>query len=145
MEDYSHRLPHPSKRSFLLFAKGACGPGTPFHEIGQLIEPHMEEVKQYELSVRYNNQRPEKSQQMAGSDNGGCIARVGRALGLIRIRNMCRLLQTCGLVVRGLQNYGMLHYRRTLSRLVTGGSGPSGWTRCGRQCGTGMTTIKVMA
>ena len=69
VEDYSHRLPHPSKRSFLLFAKGACGPGTPFHEIGQLIEPHMEEVKQYELSVRYNNQRPEKSQQMAGSDN----------------------------------------------------------------------------
>ena len=69
VEDYSHRLPHPSKRSFLLFAKGACGPGTPFHEIGQLIEPHMEEVKQYELSVRYNNQRPQKSQQMLGSDN----------------------------------------------------------------------------
>ena len=69
MEDYSHRLPHPSKRSILLFAKGACGPDTPFHEIGQLIEPHMEEVKQYELSVRYNNQRPQKSQQMLGSDN----------------------------------------------------------------------------
>eukprot|EP00434_Breviolum_minutum_P031713 symbB.v1.2.028046.t1/scaffold2930.1/size66988/3 len=69
VEDYSHRLPRPSKRSFLLFAKGACGPGTPFHEIGELIEPHLEEVKQYELGYRRNNQRPEKSQQMLGSDN----------------------------------------------------------------------------
>ena len=73
------------------------------------------------------------------------LVRVGRALGLMRTRNMCRLHQTCGLLVRGLQNYGMLHYRRTLHRFVTGGSGPSGWTRRGRQCGTGMTTIKVMA
>ena len=51
------------------FAKGACGPDTPFHGIGQLIEPHMAEVKKYELSVRNKNQRPQKSQQMLGSDN----------------------------------------------------------------------------
>ena len=69
VEDYSHRLPRPSKRSFLLFAKGACGPGTPFQEIGELIEPHLEEVKQYELVHRRNSARPEKSQQMLGSDN----------------------------------------------------------------------------
>ena len=69
VEDYSHRLPRPSKRSFLLFAKGACGPGTPFQEIGELIEPHLEEVKQYELVHRRNAARPEKSQQMLGSDN----------------------------------------------------------------------------
>ena len=69
VEDYSHRLPRPSKRSFLLFAKVACGPGTPFHEIGELIEPHLEEVKQYELRYRRNSARPEKSQQMLGSDN----------------------------------------------------------------------------
>ena len=36
--DYSDRLPCPSERSFLLFAKGACGPGTPFREIGALID-----------------------------------------------------------------------------------------------------------
>ena len=69
VENYSHRLPHASKKSFLLFAKGACGPDTPFHGIGQLIEPHMAEVKKYELSVRNKNQRPQKSQQMLGSDN----------------------------------------------------------------------------
>ena len=67
--DYSNRLPRPSERSFLLFAKGACGPGTPFREIGALIDIHFEEVKQYELGHRRNNQRPEKSQQMLGSDN----------------------------------------------------------------------------
>ena len=61
------------------------------------------------------------------------LVRVGRALGLMRTRNMCRPHQTCGLLVRGLQNYGMLHYRRTWHRFVTGGSGPSAWTRCGRQ------------
>ena len=69
VEDYSDQLPRPSKRSFLLFAKGACGPGTPFREIGALIEPHFEEVKQYELGYRHNSARPEKSQQMLGSDN----------------------------------------------------------------------------
>ena len=69
VEDYSDRLPRPSERSFLLFAKGACGPGTPFREIGALIGIHFEEVKQYELGYRRNNQRPEKSQQMLGSDN----------------------------------------------------------------------------
>ena len=35
--------------------------------------------------------------------------------------------------------------QKNFESFVTGGSGPSGWTRCGRQCGTGMTTIKVMA
>ena len=69
VEDYSHRLPHASNKSFLLFARGACGPGTPFQEIGELIEPHLEEVKQYELVHRRNSARPEKSQQMLGSDN----------------------------------------------------------------------------
>ena len=69
VEDYSHRLPHASNKSFLLFARGACGPGTPFQEIGELIEPHLEEVKQYELVHRRDSARPEKSQQMLGSDN----------------------------------------------------------------------------
>ena len=134
VEDYSHRLPNASNKSFLLFARGACGPGTPFQEIGELIEPHLEEVKQYELVHRRNAARPEKSQQMLGSDNWTVHYWSTQ---LTRAPCTCR--------VRGLQNYGMLHYRRTLNRLVTGGSGPSGWTRCGRQCGTGMTTIKVMA
>ena len=43
--DYSDRLPCPSERSFLLFAKGACGPGTSFREIGALIDIHSPPVR----------------------------------------------------------------------------------------------------
>ena len=55
-ENYSHRLPHNSDESFLLFAKGACK---------ELIVDQLEEIKDYEIG-RGNLQNPEKSQQMRG-------------------------------------------------------------------------------
>ena len=68
-ENYSERLPHPSNKSFLLFAKGACGEGTPLYEVADLVEPQLEEICSYEKNIRRNTQRPNKSQQMLGSDN----------------------------------------------------------------------------
>ena len=68
-ENYSERLPHPSNKPFLLFAKGACGEGTPFSQVADLVEPQLEEICSYEKNIRYNTQRPNKSQQMLGPDN----------------------------------------------------------------------------
>lgn len=68
-ENYSERLPHPSNKSFLLFAKGACGEGTPLFQVADLVEPQLEEICSYEKHTRFNTQRPNKSQQMLGSDN----------------------------------------------------------------------------
>ena len=141
------------KRSFLLFAKGACGPGTPFHEIGELIEPHMEEVKQYELGYRHNNQRPEKSQQMLGSDNWTVHYWSTQ---LTRAPCTCRScfgadshqkhVPTASDMWASGERFAKL-WNVTLQNFASFGDRrkPSGWTRCGRQCGTGMTTIKVMA
>ena len=69
VEDYSERLPHRSNKSFLLFAKGACGKGTPLYEVADLIEPQLEEIRLYEIDIRFNHARPTKSQQMLGADN----------------------------------------------------------------------------
>ena len=68
VENYCDRLPHETDKSFLLFAKDACGAGKDLHMIGKLIEPQMAEVKKHEVSVRHNTQRPDKSQQMLSSD-----------------------------------------------------------------------------
>ena len=65
-EDYGERLPHPSKKSFLLFAKGACAEGRDLHEIGSLIEPHMAAIKDTEMRLRNNYGRPDKSQLVLG-------------------------------------------------------------------------------
>ena len=148
VEDYSHRLPRPSKRSFLLFAKGACGPGTPFHEIGELIEPHLEEVKQYELRYRRNSARPEKSQQMLGSDNWTVhywSTQLTRAPCTCRSGFGADSHQKHAPTASDMWATGERFAKLWNVTLQTGGSGPSGWTRRGRQCGTGMTTIKVMA
>ena len=63
MENYSHRLPHASNKSFLLFARGACGPDTPLCEVADLVEPHFGEILQQELE-RGNYGNPQKSQRM---------------------------------------------------------------------------------
>ena len=64
VEDYSHRLPHSSSQSFLLFAKEACKEPRPFSRIRELIELQLEEIKDYEICTRGNPHNPEKSQQM---------------------------------------------------------------------------------
>ena len=46
VENYSHRLPHSTEQSFLLFAKGACAEGRKLHDIANLIEPHMARFRQ---------------------------------------------------------------------------------------------------
>ena len=69
VENYSHRLPHSTEQSFLLFAKGACAEGRKLHDIANLIEPHMAEIQAEEIRLRNNHARPSKSQMMLGSDN----------------------------------------------------------------------------
>ena len=64
IEDYSHRLPHSSSQSFLLFAKEACKEPRPFSRIRELIELQLEEIKDYGICTRGNPHNPEKSQQM---------------------------------------------------------------------------------
>jgi len=64
-QNYSHRLPHNSNESFLLFAKGACKEPRPFSCIRQLIVEQLEEITDYEIA-RGNLQNPEKLQQMRG-------------------------------------------------------------------------------
>ena len=59
-ENYSHRLPHNSNESFLLFAKGACKEPGPFSCIRELIAGQLEEIKEYEIARRIRK----KSQQM---------------------------------------------------------------------------------
>ena len=71
-EKYSHRLPCESQKSFLLFAKGACAQGKPFHRIADFIEPQLPEIEQWEQTFRGNSQRPNKSQQML-SQKGGIV------------------------------------------------------------------------
>ena len=67
-ENYSHRLPHNSDESFLLFAKGACK---------ELIVDQLEEIKDYEIG-RGNLQNPEKSQQMRGRSSKKCTIIVAK-------------------------------------------------------------------
>ena len=69
VENYSHRLPHSTEQSFLLFAKGACAEGRKLHDIANLIEPHMAEIQAEEIRLRNNHARPSKSQMMLGNDN----------------------------------------------------------------------------
>ena len=64
IENYSDRLPHSSQKSFLLFAKGACGEDRPLQGIADLIEPWLDKIRLYEINMRGNNARPTKSQQM---------------------------------------------------------------------------------
>ncbi len=59
-QNFSHKLPKYSERSFLLFAKGACGEGKPLHGVADLIVPQMQAVSEYEASVRYKPQNPRK-------------------------------------------------------------------------------------
>ena len=50
--NYSHRLPHNSNESFLLFAKGACKEPRPFSCIRELIAGQLEEIKEYEADEK---------------------------------------------------------------------------------------------
>ena len=68
-EDYSQRLPHPSNKSFLLFAKGACGKDTPLYQVPYLIARQLEEIRVFE-EFRGNHARPTKSQQMLQGSGG---------------------------------------------------------------------------
>ncbi len=67
IENYAHRLPYVSTKSFLLFAKGACARGKPFSEIATLIPAQLAELEAWEQMTRGNHMRPQKSQQMLGS------------------------------------------------------------------------------
>ena len=40
-EDYSQRLPQPSNKSFLLFARGACGKGAPLYKVADFVQPQL--------------------------------------------------------------------------------------------------------
>ena len=113
-EDYGERLPHPSKKSFLLFAKGACAEGRDLHEIGSLIEPHMAAIKDTEMRLRNNYGRPDKSQLkvwciISPRSSRVLLARAARCLELISTWDMCRRVQACGQLAIGWQNYGMPH------------------------------------
>ena len=70
------------------------------------------------------------------------LAHVGQALGLMRIINMCRLLQTCGSMAATLRDYGMQHCCQTLHALRIEMCGRFGCTSRGRPCGTGTITCK---
>ena len=59
MENYGRRLPHASNKSFLLFARGACGSNTPL----DWIEPHFGDIAQKEREIG-NHNNPLKSQRM---------------------------------------------------------------------------------
>ena len=63
MENYWHRLPHASSKSFLLFARGACGPNTPLSQVADWIEPHFRDIAQKEVELG-NHNNPLKSQRM---------------------------------------------------------------------------------
>ena len=63
MENYWHRLPHASDKSFLLFARGACGPNTPLSQVADWIEPHLADIAQKEREIG-NHNNPLKSQRM---------------------------------------------------------------------------------
>jgi len=63
MENYWHRLPHASDKSFLLFARGACGPNTPLSQVADWIEPHFRDIAQKEVELG-NHNNPLKSQRM---------------------------------------------------------------------------------
>ena len=63
VENYSDRLPHFSQKSFLLFARGACGEDSPLHKVADLIEPQLDEIRLSEINMRASA-RPTKSQQV---------------------------------------------------------------------------------
>ena len=63
MENYWHRLPHASDKSFLLFARGACGSNTPLSQVADWIQPHFAEIAQKEREIG-NHNNPLKSQRM---------------------------------------------------------------------------------
>ena len=52
------------------------------------------------------------------------LAHVGRALGLMRIINMCRLVPACGTMTANLRDYGMQHCWKTLHPLRIEMCGP---------------------
>jgi len=68
--NYSDRLPHPSDKSFLLFAKGACAEGKPLRKIADLMQPQLQEIEEWdrEQNFRWNHQRPNRPQQMLSAD-----------------------------------------------------------------------------
>ena len=68
--NYGDRLPHASRESFLLFAKGACKSPEPFSCIEDLIPKQLAEIEDFEKTWRNNVQNPQKSQQMLGSKKG---------------------------------------------------------------------------
>ena len=68
--NYGDRLPHASRESFLLFAKGACKSPEPFSCIGDLIPKQLAEIEDFEKTWRNNVQNPQKSQQMLGRQKG---------------------------------------------------------------------------
>ena len=70
------------------------------------------------------------------------LAHVGRALGLMRIINMCRLVPACGTMAVNLRDYGMPHCWKTLHPLRIEMCGRFGCTSRGRPCGTGTITCK---
>ena len=70
MENYWHRLPHASSKSFLLFARGACGPNTPLSQVADWIEPHFRDIAQKEVELG-NHNNPLKSQADAGQRQCG--------------------------------------------------------------------------
>ena len=63
MENYGRRLPHASNKSFLLFARGACGSNTPLSQVADWIEPHFGDIAQKEREIG-NHNNPLKSQRM---------------------------------------------------------------------------------
>ena len=70
VENYGERLPHASRESFLLFAKGACKSPEPFSCIRDLIPKQLAEIEDFEKTSRNNVQNPQKSQQMLGRQKG---------------------------------------------------------------------------
>ena len=66
-ENYGERLPHRSEKSFLLFAKGACGVDTSLNEVADLMVPQLQEIHSQETQGRFS-ERPFKSQQVLQKD-----------------------------------------------------------------------------
>ena len=97
--NYSDRLPHPSDKSFLLFAKGACAEGKPLRKMADLIEPQLQEIEEWDREQNFRWKRPNRSQQMLSADGKHVwywSAQVVLSLALTPIRNTFRLHPTYG-------------------------------------------------
>ena len=77
-------MTHSSQKSFLLFAKGACGEDSPLHKVAGLIEPQLEEIRLYEAYMRGNNARPTNLQQMLQKDGWTTYLEDRRCLQVVR-------------------------------------------------------------